>query len=359
MTLLHRPVILLVTALLSALAFKALHLPAAWFFGALVVSAIFAVCDWHVTELPRAVFLAGQGVIGTALGAGFSLETLYNLGRHPIVSAFAVAFILLIGALNGWLLARFTQLDVATAFLGTMPGAATPLVAMSESLRADPRLVAVMQYTRMLLILISLALVTPILSHFSPSYVDQEPAITAAVLPANFVWWRLAILAVLACIGGFTGARGRIPAGAFLVPAVLYILLQLCGVQLGRLPWPVSATAYFVVGLHVGGRFRRSTIAAGRNILPAVCGTTLLLLAGSFVLAWILTLELGLDPVRAYLAATPVSIESVAAVAAELEGDAGIVFTFQFVRYLSVVMVAPWLVRACRRWLENTKVSSR
>jgi uncharacterized protein len=353
MNLSHRPVILLVTAVLTALAFNALNLPAPWFFGALVVSAIFAMSNWHVIELPRAVSFGAQGVVGTALGAGFTLGTLQLLGRHPVVSVFVVVSILAIGAFNGWLLWRFTRLDVATAFLGTMPGAISSMVAMSESLRADPRLVAVMQYARLLLILISLSLVTPIVSGLSPSYVDQRPAITGILLPADFVWWKLTILAVLACVGGFTGAWGRIPAGAFVIPTVLYCLLELSGVQPGRLPGPVTAAAYLVMGLHIGCRFRRSTIAAGRNILLPVCGTTLLLLAGSFFLAWILTLKMGLDPLHAYLAVTP-SIDAVAAVAAELEGDSGVVFTLHLARFLCALIFAPWLVRACKRWLESS-----
>jgi uncharacterized protein len=106
-------------------------------------------------------------VIGTALGAGFSPATLLTLPKHFSIFAFAVVFILLTSLFNGWLLTRRTRLDVATAFLGTMPGGAGEMAAMSESLRADSRLVVIMQYTRLLLILASLALVTPFLSHHS------------------------------------------------------------------------------------------------------------------------------------------------------------------------------------------------
>jgi membrane AbrB-like protein len=233
-----------------------------------------------------------------------------------------------------------------------MPGGAGEMAAMSDSLRADSRLVAIMQYTRLLLILASLAVVTPFLNHHSPLSQGHE-AVTTALFPATFAWWKIGALCFLAFMGWCTGMRTRIPAGTFLVPTVLYFLLEMSGVQLGRWPWPVFATAYLAMGLQIGGRFRRSTLAVIKDILLPVCGTTLLLLTGSLVLAWILTREMGLDPVSAYLAATPGGLDSVAVVATELRGDTAVILTVHLVRLLCVLILGPWLVRGCSRWLEK------
>jgi uncharacterized protein len=348
MKLSYRSALLPIIAILSAFGLQSAHLPAAWLFGPLVASALFAVPDWQAVELPRPVYIAAQAAIGTALGAGFSPATLLMLPSHFSIFAFAVVFILLTSLFNGWLLQRRTRLDVATAFLGTMPGGAGEMAAMSDSLRADSRLVVIMQYTRLLLILASLALVTPFLSHHSASSRVQE---APALLHTPFAWWKMGALCLLAFAGWLTGMRTRIPAGTFLVPTVLYFLLEISGVQLGRWPLSVLAIAYLVMGLQIGGRFRPSTLAAIKDILLPVCGTTLLLLGGSFVLAWILSREMGLDPVSAYLAATPGGLDSVAAVAAELQGDTAVILTVHLVRLLCVLIVGPWLVRACSKWL--------
>jgi membrane AbrB-like protein len=350
MKLTFQSALLLLTAVLLALAFQTAHLPAAWLFGPLVASALFAVADWQAVEFPRPVYLIAQTVIGTALGAGFSPATLLTLPTHFTIFAFAVVFILLTSLLNGWILTRHTRLDVATAFLGTMPGGAGEMAAMSESLRADSRLVVIMQYTRLLLILASLALITPFLNHHSSS--SQMPgAVTNTFLPTDFAWWKIGALSFLAFLGWLTGMWTRIPAGTFLVPTLIYFLLEISGIQLGRWPWPVFATAYLLMGLQIGGRFRSSTLGAIKEMLLPVCGTTLLLLAGSFLLAWILTREMGLDPVSAYLAATPGGLDSVAAVATELQGDTAIILTVHLVRLLCVLIAGPWLVRACSRWV--------
>jgi membrane AbrB-like protein len=271
---LRRSALLLVAALLFAFALQSGHLPAAWLFGPLVASALFAVRDWHAVELPRSVYIAAQAVVGTALGAGFSPATLLTLPGHFSIFAFAVIFILLTSLFNGWVLTSSTRLDVATAFLGTMPGGAGEMAAMSDSLRAASRLVVIMQYTRLLLILAALALATPFLSHHSPSSQARE-AVSTALAPATFAWWKIVVLGLLASIGWLAGMRTRIPAGTFLVPTVLYFLLEISGIQFGRWPWPVFAAAYLVMGLQIGGRFRPSTLAAIKDILLPVAGTTL------------------------------------------------------------------------------------
>jgi hypothetical protein len=94
-----------------------------------------------------------------------------------------------------------------------------------------------------------------------------------------------------------------------------------CGVELGRFSWLITAVAYLVAGLSVEGRLRRSTIVAAKEMLLPVFATTLLLFCTSFILAYVLVRQTGLDAVSAFPAATPGILESVGTVAAELQGD--------------------------------------
>ncbi|MDR0534199.1 MAG: AbrB family transcriptional regulator [Verrucomicrobiales bacterium] len=341
--------LLLGASVALALVFRALHLPAAWFFAPFVAAAVFAVKGWQVVKLPRPYYLVAQAMIGTALGAGFSPSTLKQLPEHWVIFAFAVVFILLTSLLNGWILTRCTKLDAATSFLGTMPGGAGEMTVMSESLRADTRLVTVMQFARLLLILGSLIVLTPVLQHFF-----QRPATTQESIPlaieAVFNWQNAGILALLAFAGWCAGMWTRIPAGTFLVPTLFYFLIRVEGVYPGRWPAPVFAVAYVIMGLQVGGRFDRATFEMIKGIALPVCGTTLLLLTGSFALALILAYKMNLDPVSAYLAATPGGMDSVAAVANELHGDTAVILAVHLVRLLCVLIVGPWLVRGGEKW---------
>ena len=337
-------VLLLVIAIGASLLFSGVHLPAAWLFGPLIVSALFAVRGWESAQWPNAVYFAAQGVIGTALGAGFLPSTLLILPRHFGIFLFAVVFILLISLANGWILARYTRLAPSTAFLGTLPGGAGAMAAMSDSLHANTQLVTTIQYVRLLLILASLAVAGPLLNHHFQAI--QTNAIASNVTP-DFAWWKFGVLVLLAFAGWIAGSRTPVPAGAFLVPSLLYFLLTLVGVAPGRWPWPILAAAYGIMGLQIGGRFLPSTIALIRSVIFPVIGTTLLLLIASFALAWMVSKEMGLDLASAYLGATPGGLDSVAAVATELHADTTIILAMQLMRLLCVLIFGPWLVRTC------------
>ncbi len=342
-------ILLLLGAVGLAFVLQKAHIPAAWLFGPLTVAALFAVRGWNTVAVPTRIYIAGQAVIGTSLGSGFSPETLSILPRHYLIFLFAVVFILLTSLINGWILARHAHLDAATAFLGTMPGGAGAMAAMSDSLGADTRLVVAMQYIRLLIILGSLALVVPILAHLQPaSPHGTAPLLNTAPIVTG---WKLGLLVLLAIAGWIAGTATRIPAGSFLVPALLYFLLAWFGITLGAWPWWIRCAAFTIMGLRIGGQFHPSTIATIRSFFFPVVGTTLLLLLGSVVLAWGLAYKLHLDFASAYLAATPGGLDSVAVLSAELHVDTGVILTVQLVRLLCVLIFGPWLVRGCAKWL--------
>ena len=339
----------LIGAVLLALGLHALSVPGAWLFGPLAASAIFAVRGWCAVKFPNPVYIAGQCIIGTALGSGFSGRTLGVIPQHAGVFTFAVMFILATSLLNGWLLNRFTKLDAGTAFLGTMPGGAGAMAAMSDSLGADTRLVTAIQYLRLLIILASLALIAWLLKSHLPAHISDATPVSATVFfqPTPFVAWKFAALLGLALIGWIAGTKTRIPAGAFLVPTILYSVLAGCGINLGGWPMPLLATAYGIMGLQIGGRFHPSTIGLIKSVILPVIGTTLLLLAGSFVLAILVEHLMNISLVSAYLAATPGGLDSVAAVATDLRVDTTVVISMHLVRLLCVLLFGPWIVRFC------------
>ena len=329
-----------------ALCFRVVHLPGAWLFGPLTVSAISAVRGWHAAVFPNRVYIAGQAVIGTALGAGFSPRTLATLSEHAGIFSFAVIFILLTSLLNGWLLSRYTRLGAATAFLGTMPGGAGAMAAMSDSLKADTRLVTAIQYVRLLIILGSLACIAPLLKMHAHALPGAASTLLQSA-PVPFAWWKLALLVAIAFSGWLAGTKTRIPAGAFLVPTLLYFLFSLRIGGIGGMPIPLLAVAYAIMGLQIGGRFHPSTVGMIRSVILPVIATTLLLLVASIFLAFIVAELMHLNLISAYLAATPGGLDSVAAVATDLHIDTTIVVSMHLVRLLCVLVLGPWLVRGC------------
>jgi len=74
--------LLLLSAIALGLLLHVLRLPGAFLFAPLAASAIFAVRGWCAIKLPQPAYIAGQALIGTALGAGFSPKTLAVIPQH-------------------------------------------------------------------------------------------------------------------------------------------------------------------------------------------------------------------------------------------------------------------------------------
>src|SRR5690349_12714810 len=75
-------------------------------------------------QLPSQAFLAAQAVCGVVIGAYLQADALKALGNAwlPVLIVSALTLALSIGM--GWLLARFTPLDLPTATLGMIAGGA-------------------------------------------------------------------------------------------------------------------------------------------------------------------------------------------------------------------------------------------
>jgi membrane AbrB-like protein len=336
--------IVVLAAVICGLVFQWLKLPAAWFFGPLAVTAVCAVRGFGAVQIPRLAYVAAQAVIGTGMGSAFAPKSLGLIVSHWGVVSFVVISILLTSLLNGWVLTWWAGLSARTAFLGTLPGGAGEMAAMSDSLQADTRLVAVMQYVRLLIIIASLLIVPKLLEQAMPAATAPAPAPLSVAVSPTVTWGDTALLLVLVAAGVAAGLHRTIPAGTLVVPALLYLGLAFWGHAPGRFPYPVFALAYLVMGLQIGSRFEPSTLTEIKRLaIPLLTTTALLMLCSVGLAAW-LARELRLDTVSAYLAATPGGLDSVAAVATELHADSALIITVHLARLLAVLLLGPWLV---------------
>jgi uncharacterized membrane protein AbrB (regulator of aidB expression) len=105
------------------------------------------------------VHTAAQAVSEIVVGAFLDARALAAAGPAllPLLGITAVTVVLSLGA--GWLLARRSGLDLATVSLGMVAGGSAAIVGVAEDLDADSRMLAFMQYLRLILAVLT----TPIL----------------------------------------------------------------------------------------------------------------------------------------------------------------------------------------------------
>jgi membrane AbrB-like protein len=218
-------------------------------------------------------------------------------------------------------------------------GGASGIVGISDDLGGDDRLVAFMQYLRVLVVV----LVTPLLVGviFPGSSAGSAPT-TGPILGTAGAW--LLTIAIAAM-----GQLIRIPAGALLGPMLIAGTLTLTGVTDFTVPPLLRETGFAVIGLYIGLRFTIDTVrTVGRLLLPTLAAIMGLLVA-CFGLALILNATTSVSLEDAYLATTPGGLYAVLAVAFGAGANTTFIVAVQSLRVLVMVVLAPLAVRRVLR----------
>ncbi len=326
-------VLLLISAVLGGLLI-ALHIPAGVLVGCIVAGVVLALRDVEL-GVPRRLFMLAQGLIGCLIAKNLLLSTLVRLTHDWPIFLVATVSLVAASAGLGWVLMRRQVMPGTTAVWGLAPGGASAMVVMSEAYGADVRLVAFMQYSRMLLVTVVASLVT---WWWSPRIESSAAAMDWFVVHhfGNFGWTLL-----LGVAGPMLARWLAIPAGTMLVPMLLGAALQATGLLVIELPPAVLAVAYAVIGWSIGLRFTRTILRHAWRAMPQVFGAIVVLMAFGIAMAVVLTLWSGFDPFTAYLATSPGGADSVAIIAATSAVDAGFVMAMQMARLLMVIVVGP------------------
>lgn len=341
-------VLLGVGASVGGLLGSSVGLPAAWLVGPMIVAVVFAL-SWRARlEVPRGVQRASQAVIGIVLAATFRPSVLPLIAADWLPVSLALVGTLLASFLAGSFLTRVARLDGNTAALGTLPGAASGMLAMSGPLGADPRLVALIQYGRVVLVILSATLISRFgLTPNGKSHGGGSGlAATAQMEVSNHgIWLAYSLTVLISAAGAWAGTKLRLPAGALLGPLIGGVALEELGVL--RVGWPpgVPQVAYALLGMYVGLLFDPASVRRAGRLLPFVLASTLGLMAVCAGLGGILAALTGTDLLTAYLATTPGGIDSVAIIALGSGADASLVLAVQMLRLFAVVLAGPLIVR--------------
>lgn len=326
----------------GTLALEALGIPSPTLMAALLVGIAWALRGpGAALDPPKAVSTGAEAVLGVAIGAYVELETLKALGADlPAVLVINLATLVL-SVLAGTALHRMARRDVdePTAAFGMIAGGASGIVAMSRELGADQRLVAVMQYLRVLVIV----LLTPVVAVL----VYGASGDTGTVTLDEITYAETVLLiAVSVGIGLPIAKRLGIPAGSVLGPMTVAAALTVSGAPFaGALPPLVQDVAFAVIGLIVGLRFTPDSLkAAGRLLGPALLCIFGVLIGCALVGAALAPLA-GVSQLDAYLATTPGGLYAVLATAVGSDADATFVLAVQVLRLLVMLLAAPLLAR--------------
>ncbi|WP_081685832.1 AbrB family transcriptional regulator [Candidatus Solirubrobacter pratensis] len=323
-----------VTALLLDLA----GMPSPTLFAALLVGIVVALRRPDAFALPNGVFTGAQAVTGVTLGAYLQSSSLSAIADSWLPVGLVSLGTLALSLAAGVVLSRTTELDPATAALGSIAGGASGIVGMSDELGGDDRLVAFMQYLRVLVVV----LLTPAVAALTGGHAAGGGS--AAPAFGEETGWLLTVL--IAPVGVLGGRRLHLP--SLIGPMLIAGALTLAGAGFA-VPPVLRELAFALIGLMVGLRFTVATLRqVGRLVIPVLISLVALLLA-CFGLAVILHLTAGVSLRDAYFATTPGGLYAVLAIAVGAGADTTFILAVQALRVFVMILLAPLAVRAVVR----------
>lgn len=194
------------------------HLPAALLLGPMIAGICLSLRGAEI-RVPRPFFIAAQMIIGCMIARSLTPSIFGVLLANWALVLLILFSTLAISALAGWLLVRYSALPGATGAWGSSPGGASAMVIMAQEYGADVRLVALMQYLRVLFVAGAAALVVRVALGGEAQEMTQQ----VAWFPP--ISWQLPLTLLVTAAAGWLGLRLRFPSGAMLFPMLIGALV--------------------------------------------------------------------------------------------------------------------------------------
>jgi hypothetical protein len=321
-----------------------LHLPLGMLLGSLL--AVGSAAAFGLRLFGTAVAVPAQlrfffvPVIGVAVGGAFTPEILRDMaGWWPSVLALCL-FLPLAQGIGYLIYTRIGRVSRVTAFFGAVPGGLIESVALGEQAGADPQMLTLLQFLRLILCIV----LVPIAFTWASGHAVGSASgveMTGAAVPLGA---RDVAVLVLAGVGGWAlGRLLHLPAAVMTGPILLSALAHLVGLTQTVPPaWAVTLTQ-LVVGTSLGARFAglpRRTLALALRV-AALNTVALLALAMGFAL--VLSPAVG-EPVAAvFLAFAPGGVAEMGLIALSLQMSVVYVTAHHILRIVLSVLIAQLL----------------
>jgi uncharacterized protein len=346
--------LLLLSSIIVVGAMRAAQLPAALMLGPMIAAIGFALGGAKVC-LSRTFALGAQTVLGCLIAKSFNAGLLSVLATHWATLIGLSAATLVMTAALGLLITRRGWLPGTAAIWGLSPGAASVMVLLADEHGADKRIVALMQYSRIILVAFAAVAVAQVLG-------DPGGSANLLVSSAGRALWSPPLHALgfleaiaLALAGALSAKLTRRSSAALFVPAFGGAALQAAGLMTIELPPLIPAIAFGVIGWYVGLSFTREAFAYCLTILPRMMAAIVAMIVMCGLLSMLLAVMVpNTDPLTAYLSMTPGGMDTAVVIAATTNVSLPLVLSAQMVRLIIVMIAGPSMAKAVAGWRRGT-----
>lgn len=321
---------------------RSVGLPGAWLLGPMIAGIVVGVNRGSIRVSPL-LLLGAQAILGCMIAGLMTRPVLSAFLRQWPLFVVVTSATIVAGGVLGRLLSRRGVLPGTTAIWGLSPGAASAMMLMAEANGGDPRLVAFMQYLRVICVSLTASLIGRWWIVGSVNVGANPVAIPGVHLAP------LAATLAVAVLGTALALRLKIASGALLVPMAAGSILQASGVVEIELPRELILATFVLLGWSVGLRFTRAGLTHASRSLPAILASIAVLIVFCGTVGLILHRVAGVDPLTAYLATSPGGIDSAIVIASSTKVDLAFVMAMQIFRAIVVLLIGPTFARRLAR----------
>ena len=323
---------------------QALGLPLGYMLGSLMAVAVWSIMGWRVLgqpiHLPQPLRMGFIPIVGVGIGGAFTPAIIQEAaGWWP--SVLALFIFIPLAHFTSYRIYRAGGLTPMTAYFGAVPGGLIESVVMGEEAGADVALLALIQFLRLILTIVSVPLMFLALTGHTVGS-SAGVAMTGADNPLEA--WDILVLTIAAVGGYFLGRALRFPAAIMTGPLAASALLHLAGITDAVPPgWAISMTQV-VVGTGLGARFAgmaAATLRRGFGLAVLSTGASLLL---AFGFAELLHLMVGLPIAAVFLAFAPGGITEMSLIALSLHVSVVFVALHHVIRIVLAISIARFFV---------------
>jgi uncharacterized protein len=303
--------------------------PLPWMIGSIFGMAVVQLAGAGLEPLPGGRD-AGQLVIGVGLGVHFTVPVVREVSAYWPWFVFLGFAAIGLGAVSALVLARLGGVDRATAYFGSMPGAAADMAQLGERHGGLPDRIAFSHSVRLLFV-VTLVPAGITLAGFTSNELYAD--IDTPLRPAG-----LALLMAIGLASGWLFRKLRAPTAFTMGPLVVVTALTVAGLSFSSIPALLTNAAQVLLGCALGARFDRGFLKAAPRFVLALMPAVAVTLGLAALVGWGIAATSGVYLGTALLAAAPGGIAEMAITAQVLRIGVAFVTAAHVVRYLIVVL---------------------
>ena len=216
------------------------------------------------------------------------------------------------------------------------------MIALSIGTKADTKIVALMQYMRLVAVVLTASVVARFLVHHAPGTPSPFPGQSAGAL---HTWHDYVLMPLVAIVGVLAGRLVRLPTANLLGP--MFLGLVISAFHLFRPVWPmwIPPLTYVIIGFYVGLLFDRQSLRQAGRLLPLLLANIAVLIASCALAGLAFSKIIGASPLSGYLASSPGGGDTISIIAFGCGADVSLIFTVQIFRAVVIMFTGPFLAR--------------